>query len=58
MLNMLAEMTWKNPIFMLVFFASLWFLPGIVLRRIARAKHKEQKAKKQLEEIQRLYPKS
>ena len=57
MLESLAAMTWKNPIFMMVFFGALWFLPGILLRRVAKAKNKEKKEKEQLEKIQRLYPK-
>ncbi len=58
MLDSFAEMTWKNPIFMMVFFGAIWFLPGILVRRFARKKHAEKKAKTQLEKIKRLYPKN
>ena len=57
MLESLAEMTWRNPIFMLVFFAAIWFLPGIVIRRISQSKYEQEKAKQQLRKIESLYPK-
>ncbi len=56
MLNTLAEMTWRNPIFMLVLFSAIWFVPGLMIRRISKAKHEKAKAQKQLEKIQSLYP--
>ncbi len=58
MLNNLAEMTWRNPIFMIVLFGAIWFTPGIILRRIAKTKFEKEAAKKQAEKIQRLYPKN
>ncbi len=58
MLNNLAEMTWRNPIFMIVFFGVVWFTPGIIIRRLAKAKFEKEAAKKQAEKIQRLYPKN
>ncbi len=58
MLHNIAEMTWRNPIFMLVFFGSIWFIPGIIIRRISKARFEKQKAQKQLEKIQSLYPKN
>ena len=33
MIELIASMTWKNPLFMLVFFAVIWYLPGLILRR-------------------------
>ena len=33
MLDLIAYMTWKNPVFMLIFFGMLWYLPGIIVRR-------------------------
>ena len=56
MIESLAEMTWKNPIFMLVFFGAIWFIPGILLRRIKQANYEKKKAEKQLERIKSLYP--
>ena len=58
MLDTIAEMTWKNPLFMLVFFSVIWFIPGILLRRVSKAKYEKKKAQKQLERIQSLYPKN
>ncbi len=56
MLNQLANMTWKNPIFMIVFFSILWYLPGILLRR--RIEYLDIKKKKELQQkkINSLYP--
>ncbi len=57
MLDILADATFRNPIFMFVFFGTIWFLPGIILRRMNEAKAKERKERLQAEKIARLYPK-
>ena len=57
MFNNIIEMTWKNPIFMFVFITAVWFIPGIVVRRIAEKKYKTDKADAQAKAIARLYPK-
>ena len=57
MLNTFLDMTWRNPIFMAVAIGTIWFLPGIVVRRIAEKKYMDAKAKKQTKDIERLYPK-
>ena len=51
----LANMTWRNPIFMIVLFGTIWYLPGIILRR--RKEHFDQEKRKQLqkEKLDRLY---
>ncbi|KGG12531.1 MULTISPECIES: hypothetical protein [Prochlorococcus] len=56
MLEHLADATWRNPIFMLVFFGAIWYLPGIVIRRMAEKKAKANKERVQSEKIARLYP--
>ncbi|ABX08741.1 Hypothetical protein P9211_08101 [Prochlorococcus marinus str. MIT 9211] len=58
MLDILAETTIRNPIFMFVFFGVIWFLPGILLRRLNEAKAKKRKETLQAEKIARLYPKN
>ena len=56
-MNTLADMTINNPIFIFVIITMIWFLPGLVLRRIAENKFKKNKAKKQAHAISKLYPK-
>ncbi len=58
MLERLAEMTWRNPIFMFVLFGALWFLPGLLYRRYLEVKSKKNKEEEQIKKIARLYPKS
>ena len=57
MLDALLQMTFYNPIFMIVTIGIIWFLPGIVVRRFAEKRYKDAKAKTQAEKIARLYPK-
>ncbi len=57
MLNIFLDMTVRNPIFMLVVFTIIWFLPGMVVRRLAEKRSNNQKAQKQAEAIDKLYPK-
>ena len=51
------KLTWYNPVFMLVAIGSLWFIPGLIVRRITEAKIKESQIKAQNQKIARLYPK-
>ena len=57
MLNTFLDLTWKNPIFMFVVIGAIWFIPGIVVRRIAEKRYKASKAEAQAKAIARLYPK-
>ena len=57
MLDYFLRMTWYNPIFMIVVIGALWFIPGIVVRRIAEKRYEEARDKSQAEKIARLYPK-
>ena len=57
MLDSFLRMTWYNPLFMLVAIGAIWFIPGIIVRRIAEKKFKESKAAAQAKKISRLYPK-
>ena len=56
MIETLSEMTWKNPLFMMVFFGALWFIPGAMVRRLGEKNYKKRKAEKQIREIKKLYP--
>ncbi len=57
MLDTLLDLTWRNPLFMLVVIGAIWFLPGIVIRRIAETRYKASKEEAQSNAISRLYPK-
>ncbi len=57
MINQLLQMTWYNPIFIMVAIGALWFMPGIVLRRLTEEKVKKLKIKAQERKIASLYPK-
>ncbi len=57
MIDQLLRLTWYNPIFMIVFIGSLWFIPGIIVRRIAEKKFKDSQAAIQAKKIAKLYPK-
>ena len=57
MLDTLLDLTWRNPLFMLVVIMVIWFLPGIVVRRIAEKKYQASKAETQEKAISKLYPK-
>ncbi len=54
----LSNMTIKNPIFMIIFFAALWYIPGIILRR--RVIYLQEKKKREIQDkrINALYPKA
>ena len=57
MIDMLLDLTWRNPLFMFVVIGVIWFLPGIVVRRIAGERYKASKKEAQDKAISKLYPK-
>ncbi len=57
MLDTLLSLTWYNPLFMMVVIGAIWFIPGIVVRRMAEKKFKSVKAQTQARKIASLYPK-
>ena len=57
MLEKFLQMTWYNPIFMLVLIGSCWFIPGIIVRRIAESRYNASRKEAQARKISRLYPK-
>ncbi len=57
MLDNLLKMTIYNPIFAFVTIGIVWFLPGIIIRRIAKRKYLTSQKEKQEEAIAKLYPK-
>ena len=55
-LNNILQMTVYNPLFAFSVITILWFLPGIVLRRMAANRYKAAKAAAQAKAIAKLYP--
>ena len=54
----LLNMTINNPIFILAVITVIWFLPGIIVRRINELKQLKRKEKRQADAIKKLYPSS
>ena len=54
--NTLLDMTINNPIFIFAFITVIWFIPGIIVRRINEIKNINKKKKIQADSIKRLYP--
>ena len=53
----LVDMTINNPLFIFSFITVIWFIPGILVRRLNELKKKERKERKQADAINKLYPK-
>ena len=51
-------MTINNPIFIFSVITVIWFIPGILVRRINESKRIKQQKKTQAEAIKKLYPNS
>ena len=56
MLEKFLAMTWYNPLFMITLIGAVWFIPGIVVRRIAENRYKKNKEAEQAKRISKLYP--
>ena len=56
--NTLLDMTINNPIFIFAVITVIWFIPGIIVRKIKETKQMNKKKKIQADAIQKLYPKS
>ena len=57
MLHTLADMTLNNPIFIFVVITVIWFIPGIIVRRITKKRMDKARNSAQAEAIAKLYPK-
>ncbi|ABM76015.1 Hypothetical protein NATL1_14571 [Prochlorococcus marinus str. NATL1A] len=51
-------MTINNPIFIFAFIIVIWFIPGILVRRINELKQIKKSKKRQADAINKLYPDS
>ena len=56
--NNLLDMTINNPIFIFAVITVIWFIPGIIVRRITEAKKENKRKKVQNDAIAKLYPKN
>ncbi len=54
----LLDMTINNPIFIFAVITVIWFIPGIIVRRLKETKQLNKKKKDQSDAIQKLYPKT
>ena len=54
----LLDMTVNNPIFIFALITVMWFIPGILVRRLKELKQKKKKEKSQADAIKKLYPRS
>ena len=56
--SILLDMTINNPIFIFTLITVIWFIPGILVRRINELNKKKKQKRSQAEAIKKLYPKS
>ena len=56
--NILLDMTLNNPIFIFALITVIWFIPGILIRRINELKQIKKREENQANAIKKLYPKS
>ena len=55
--NTLLDMTVNNPIFVFSLITVVWFIPGIIVRRLNERKRVKKKERSQADAIKKLYPK-
>ena len=56
--DILFDMTINNPIFIFALITVIWFIPGILVRRINELKQIKKTKKRQADAINKLYPNS
>ena len=56
--NTLIDMTINNPIFIFALITVIWFIPGILVRRLNEIKQAKKKKESQADAINKLYPRS
>ena len=54
----LLDMTINNPLFIFAAITTIWFIPGIIVRRIMETKKENKRKEFQKEAIEKLYPKN
>ena len=56
--NNIINMTINNPLFIFAVIIVIWFIPGILVRRINELKQIKKSKKRQADAINKLYPNS
>jgi hypothetical protein len=56
--DVFLDMTVNNPIFIFAFITVIWFIPGILVRRINELKQIKKTQNRQADAIKKLYPNS
>ena len=54
----LLRVTWRNPAFMTIVIALIWFIPQLLIRRVLSKNYEKRKTELQKEKIRKLYPKT
>ena len=54
--KILLDMTINNPIFIFAVIIVIWFIPGILVRRINELKQTKERERSQADAIKKLYP--
>ena len=54
--NIILDMTINNPIFIFALITVIWFIPGILVRRINELKQIKKSKERQADAINKLYP--
>ena len=54
----ILNMTINNPLFILAVITVIWYIPGIIVRRLNELKQIKKKKKSQDDAIKKLYPKA
>ena len=54
--SVLLDMTINNPIFIFSLITVIWFIPGILVRRINKLNRLKKMERRQAEAIKKLYP--
>ena len=52
----IIRLTWRNPAFMAIAIALIWFIPQLFIRKIMEKKYDQRKIEIQKNKIQKLYP--
>ena len=52
----ILDMTINNPLFIFAVITVIWFVPGIIVRRVNELKQIKKKNKNQADAIKKLYP--
>ena len=56
--SILLDMTINNPIFIFTLITVIWFIPGILVRKINESNKAKKKERNQTDAIKKLYPKT